>query len=289
MRRGLVGHDVRRHAAPRQLGQHVGRVAFERDGSRHARLLPLLDALERVVEVRRPLVDVTRRQAALDAGRIDFDDERDPAVHRHGERLRAAHATEAGGHDEPAAQRAAEVASRQLGERFVRALQNALGADVDPAAGGHLPVHRQAAIFEIAEMRPRRPGRHEQGVGDEDARRPRVRAEDGDRFAGLHDERFIVLEPVQRRDDGVEGRPAARRASRSAVDDEIVGTFGDLRVEVVHQHAERGFLRPSFAGDRRASRRADMAAEGAHRADVCVLVSSTSFRRSRLHALKEAI
>ena len=105
--------------------------------------------------------------------RVDFDHERDPAVHRHGERLRAAHAAEAGGHDEPAGQRAAEVAPRQLGERFVRALQDALGADVDPAAGRHLSVHREPAIFEIAETLPRRPGRHEQRVGDEHARRPR--------------------------------------------------------------------------------------------------------------------
>ena len=95
-----------------------------------------------------------------------------------------------------------------------------------------------------------------------------MRAEDGDGFARLHDERLVVLEPVQGRDDGVEGGPAARRAARAAVDDEVVRTFGDVGIEVVHQHAERGFLRPSLAGDRRASRRADMAAEGAHRAEV---------------------
>ncbi len=269
MRRRLVGHDVGRHASSRELGQYVGRVAFEGDGSRHARLLPLVDAIERVVEVRRPLVDVSGRQAPLDAGRVDLDHERDAAVHRHGKRLRAAHATEAGGHDKPTGQRAAEMAPRQLGQCFIRPLQNALGADVDPAAGRHLAVHGEPAIFEIAEMRPRRPGRNEQGIGDEHARRPRVRAEDGDGFPRLHHERLVVLEAEQRRDDGVERRPAARRAPGSAVDDEIIGTFGDFRIEVVHQHSERSFLRPSFAGDRRASRRADMAAEGAHRADMC--------------------
>ena len=62
---------------------------------------------------------------------------------------------------------------------------------------------------------------------------------------------------AQRRDDRVERLPAARRAARAAVDDEIVRPFGDLGIEIVHQHPQRGFLRPSFAGERRAARRAE--------------------------------
>ena len=92
-----------------------------------------------------------------------------------------------------------------------------------------------------------------------------MRAEDGDRLAGLHDEGFVVLEAAQRVDDGVEGRPAARGAARAAVDDEIVGAFGNLGVEVVHQHPERGFLGPSLAGERRTPRGADMTADDVHR------------------------
>ena len=156
--------------------------------------------------------------------------------------------------------------ARELGECFVGALQDALCADVDPAARRHLAVHRQAAILEIAEALPRRPCRHEQRVGDEDARRPGMRAEDGDGFAGLDDQRLVVLEAMQSADDGVEGVPAASGATGAAIDHEIVGTLGDIGIEIVHQHAERGFLRPSFAGHRRASGRADMAAERAHRA-----------------------
>ena len=49
------------------------------------------------------LVEIARGQPALDARRVDFDDERDRAVHRGGQRLRAAHAAESGGDDEPAA------------------------------------------------------------------------------------------------------------------------------------------------------------------------------------------
>ena len=104
---------------------------------------------------------------------------------------------------ERAGERAAEVTARERGQRFVGALQDALRADVDPAAGRHLSVHRQAAIFEIAERFPRRPLRDEVGVGDEHARRVRVRAKDADRLSRLHEQRLVVAEPA-----------AARRRSR---------------------------------------------------------------------------
>ena len=148
--------------------------------------------------------------------------------------------------------------ARDLGQRFVGALQDALAADVDPAAGRHLAVHRQAAVLEVAERVPGGPGRHEQRVGDEHARRAGVRPEDADRLARLHEQRLVVLERAQRRDDRVERLPAARRLARAAVDDQIVGPLGDVGIEIVHQHPQRGFLRPSFAGQRRAARRADV-------------------------------
>ena len=162
MRGRLIGDDVGHDAAPHELRQHVRRVAFERDRSRDAITTIAIHPRQRIVQVCRALVDVPRRQPPLDAARIDLDDERDAVVHRDGERLRAAHAAEAGGDDEPSRQAAAEVPARQLGERFVGALQDALRADVDPAAGGHLAVHRQAAVFEVAERVPVGPGGHEQ-------------------------------------------------------------------------------------------------------------------------------
>ena len=72
-------------------------------------------------------------------------------------------------------------------------------ADVDPRSGRHLAVHRQAAVFEVPERLPVGPGRHEQRVGDEHARRPGMRAEDADGLARLHEQRFVVLERPQRR------------------------------------------------------------------------------------------
>ena len=52
----------------------------------------------------------------------------------------------------------------------------------------------------------------------------------------------------------VEAAPVARRATGAAVDDEVVGPFGDLGVEVVGQHAQRRFLGPANGTDRRSPR-----------------------------------
>ncbi len=91
-----------------------------------------------------------------------------------------------------------------------------------------------------------------------------MRAEHRDGLSRLDDERLVVLETLERIDDRFEGFPAARRATGSAVDDQLVGSFRNLGIEVVHQHAQCRFLRPSFAGPRRAARRADVTTEGAH-------------------------
>src|SRR5205085_11458414 len=55
----------------------------------------------------------------------------------------------------------------------------------------------------------------------------------------------------------VEGGPAACRAPRATVDDEILGALRHLGIEVVHQHPERGFLLPAAARQCRPPRRAN--------------------------------
>ena len=62
---------------------------------------------------------------------------------------------------------------------------------------------------------------------------------------------------AQRGDDRVERLPAAGGAAGAAVDHEVLGVLGDLGVEVVHQHPQRGFLLPALAGDLGAARGAD--------------------------------
>jgi hypothetical protein len=75
-------------------------------------------------------------------------------------------------------------------------------------------------------------------------------AEHADRLAALDEQRLVVLETAQGRDDRVERLPAARCSPRPAINDEIVRTLGDFGIEIVHQHAQRGFLLPALAGQR---------------------------------------
>ena len=178
MRAGLVGDDVGLEAHGQQRGQHVGGVGPQADAERAPLRLRLPAARDGVVEVVGDLVEVPGLEAALDPLAVDLDAQRHAAVHRHGERLRAAHAAEAGRQRDRAGERAAEAAARDLGEALVGALHDALAADVDPRARRHLAVHRQPEFLEAAELVPGGPLGHQVGVGDEHARRPLVRAED---------------------------------------------------------------------------------------------------------------
>ncbi len=211
-------------------------------------------------------VDVADLEAAAGPLLVDLDREAHALVHRHGERLRAAHPAEPGRERHRAAQRAAEVPARELGERLVGALEDPLRPDVDPRARGHLAVHHQALPLELPEVLPVRPLADEVRVRDQDPRRPLVGAEHGDGLAGLDEQGLVVGEAAQLADDGVERLPAAGRAARAAVDDEVVGVLGDLGVEVVHQHPQHGLLLPAAGGQLGAARGADGARAGDRRA-----------------------
>ena len=207
---------------------------------------------------------------------VDLDAQRDAVVHRDRQRLRAAHPAEAGGERDRAGERAAEAAAGDLGEALVRALQDALRADVDPRAGRHLAVHREAERFEAAELLPVPPLGDEVGVGDQHARRPLVGAEHADRLARLHQHRLVGGQRRERAAHRVEGIPRPRRATGAAVHDEVVGSLGDLRVEVVLQHAERGLLRPAAAGEVGAARGPHGSCASSHRVSSNDISGSTS-------------
>ena len=245
--RGLVGDDVDGRAAGEQAREHVGGVAEQADGQGLA-LVPGGDGpADRVVDVVGLLVEVAVLDPPGDPGLVALDADGHAAVHGDGQRLRAAHAAEPGGQRDRPGQRAAEALGRDGGERLVGALQDALGADVDPGARGHLAVHGQAELLQAAELLPGRPLRDQVGVGDEHPRRPLVGLEHPDGLAGLDEERLVVVEVLEGRDDRRVGVPAPGGAAGAAVDDELVGVFGHLGVEVVHQHAHGGFLSPALA------------------------------------------
>ena len=155
MRGGLIGDEVERLASPRELGNDVGGIAEQADGEGPSFPRGRAHPRESVVERARHLVEVARLEAALDARRVDLDAEDRGTRHRGRERLRASHATEAGGQDRAAGQVGrTEVLLACGGERLVRPLEDPLRPDVDPAACGHLPEHRQALRLETAELAP---------------------------------------------------------------------------------------------------------------------------------------
>ena len=179
------------------------------------------------------------------------------------QRLRAAHAAQAGGEDPAAGHAAAEVLAAGLGEGLVGALHDALGADVDPRAGRHLAVHEQALAVELVEVLPGGPLRHQVRVGQQHARRVGMGLEHADRLARLDQQRLVVVQFLQALEDAVEAGPVARGAADAAVDHQLLGALGHLGVEVVLQHAVGRLGQPGLAGERAAARRAHDAAGGA--------------------------
>ena len=259
VRGGLVGDDVDLDTAPQQLRQHLGGVADDGDGQGAPFLLRSGDARDGVVEVVGDLVQVAGLDPAVCAVRVAFDDQADAVVHGDGERLRPAHPAAPGGQRQGAGEGTAEPFGGHRGERLVRALQDALRADVDPGAGGHLPVHGQAELLQAPELRPGRPVADQVGVGDEHPRRPLVRPEHADRLAGLDEQRLVGVQSGQFTGDRVEAGPVARRLAGAAVDDQVLWALGDVRVEVVVEHPQRRFGLPVLGGELGTARGADRA------------------------------
>ena len=99
--RGLVGDQVGHDAAPHELGVDVGGVAQQADRERLATVGGGRGPAQGLVERLGRAVDVAGLEAALDAHGVDLDAQRHAARHGHRQRLRAAHAAEAGGEHEP--------------------------------------------------------------------------------------------------------------------------------------------------------------------------------------------
>ena len=254
--------------SPRQLRHDLGGVAEQahREGTALARGGP--HPLQRVVERLGRLVQIPRLEPPPDPLRIDLDAEDRRAGERRRQRLRAAHPAETGGQDRPPCEvGGAEVLLAGRHERLVRALQNSLAADVDPAARRHLAEHRQAERLEPAELVPGRPARDEQRVRDQDARSRRARPEDADRLAALDEQGLVVAEREQRPDERAQRLRVAGSLARAAVDDELLGPLRDLRIEVVQQHSQRRLRRPRARVQLGATRRADRREIAAERLD----------------------
>ncbi len=192
---GLVGDDVDRDPAPQQLGEHLGAVAdhADRPGASLGSW-PAAPSPRRNRGRRRPRPGsgaATRRSSRV---RSTSTIRQTPSL-----RVTASGCAPPMPPQPPVsvnvpARRAAEPLLGDGGERLVRALDDALGADVDPRAGGHLAVHGEARALQPAELGPVRPVRHQVGVGDQHPRRPLVGPHHPDRAAGLDQHGLVGLQ-----------------------------------------------------------------------------------------------
>src|SRR5476651_794339 len=245
---GLVGDHVRAHATADHFRQDFCRVAAQGDGDGLAFCAVFLEAGEGVVQIHRLLIDIAGFQTEIDAALLAFDVQRAGTGQGCGQWLCAAHAAQACSQNPTAFQAAVVVLATGFDEGFIGALNNALAADVDPAAGGHLAVHGQALGVQFVEVFPARPVWHQVGVGDQYARGVTVGLEHADRLAGLHQQSLVVIQVGQAFDDLVVAFPVTRRTTDTTVNHQFFRVLGNFRVEVVHQHAQRRFGQPALGG-----------------------------------------
>ncbi|OIQ70673.1 hypothetical protein GALL_477130 [mine drainage metagenome] len=255
--RCLVGEQVRSHAAGEQLGQQLGGVAQQADRHRLLRLAGATDDLQGLVERPRLTVQITSAQPHLDPRLLALDSQAGGPGHHRRERLGSAHAAKSRGQQPLAGEISGMVLAAHLHEGLIGALHDPLGADIDPGAGGHLAVHGQTRAIELVEVVPGRPARHQVRIGDQHAGRVGMGAEHPDRLAGLHQQGLVVLQTPQGLDDLVVALPVAGGAADAAIDHQLLGPFGHVGVQVVHQHAQRRLGQPALRREGRAGRGTD--------------------------------
>jgi len=91
--------------------------------------------------------------------------------------------------------------------------------------------------------------RNQHRVDDEHAWCIWMRLGYADSTTRLNEQSFIAFEILERRYDAVEVGPTSSGFATSTVHDQLVRIFSDFRVEVIHEHAHRSLLLPSFTGE----------------------------------------
>ena len=129
------------------------------------------------------------------------------------------------------------------GQGLEGTLDNALGADVFPRSGGVLGKDGQVLVLQVIEPLPG--GLHDVGGGHHNTGGQVVGLEHGHGHAGLDDQSLVVLQVLQRLDDGVVRLPVTGALAVAAVDDQHLGDLGVLHV--VLQHPQDGLLLPTLA------------------------------------------
>ena len=144
-----------------QFGQELGRIATDGNGHGFFALGVVGNPLQRFVQIRCLFVHVACAQPEVDAGLLALNVERASARKSGRQGLCAPHTAQTGGQNPATRQVAIEVLATCFHKGFVGALDDALAANVDPAASGHLAVHHQACAVQFIEVFPGGPFGHQ--------------------------------------------------------------------------------------------------------------------------------
>ena len=186
-----------------------------------------------------------------DAGDVDLGDDRGCARDVGRLALRAGHAAKAGGDIELAGEvallRDAQHQTSGVEKGVEGAVDDALRADVHPAAGGHLAVVGDAQSGGAVEGFLIVEHADHQAVGDDDARRGLVGFEQAQRVAGFDDEGLVVGEHLEVFFNQAVLHPVLADLSGLAVGGQLIGVEGDVEVEVVVDHDLEGLALDAVA------------------------------------------
>ncbi len=256
VRRGLVGEHVGGDAAPTRCSSRstaLASTAIE-TARRSSRAASARSTRSR--DVGRHLVEVARVEPPPDARRVDLGDQADALVHRHRQRLRAAHAAEAGGDDETAGEacrRSAGARTRRGSRRCPAGCPACRCRSTSRPSSGRTwsgralraagtrrpsPTWGRAASWRSA------PAARPRGCGRPPPACPTARAASRPRPAAAAWRRWRRTPP------------SCAPPAGAAVDDQLLRVLRHLGIEVVHQHAQRRLLLPAAAGELAAARRA---------------------------------
>jgi hypothetical protein len=145
----LVGDDRDRAAALDHRFEQRHRVRDDADARGTAIASGIGGGGDRLVDATHHTVEIARVDAAPRARLVHLGDETHAAVHRHRERLRAAHAAEPGRQHDATRERAAAVPRRGLGERLERALHDAPASRCRSTSPRSSAVHRETFALEL--------------------------------------------------------------------------------------------------------------------------------------------
>ena len=126
-------------------------------------------------------------------------------------------------------------------------MDDALGADVHPAAGGHLTVVGNAERGSAVEVLLVIEGTDHQAVGDDDARSHLVGVEEAQRMTGHDDEGLLIGQLLEVLLDQTVLHPVLADLAGLTVGDELIGIESDVEVEVVVDHDLNGLALDALA------------------------------------------